>query len=289
MPCACSESSLLIKSLCFGDNRHKYFRFLLVFLFLFFAFVSLAWYAGEQHRTSARPVTSTPASLRKLFLFPIWSAIQKRLSNRIFFKKTHCLKPKVTKDIVNMDAFVRSLFSNAVTGFLPCLALSSQPWKMYGSGYLPEAKADLNLSSNPKPCSLPHAVGSQQQFWAQLHHAKENVDCHYSKDSNTCRCVNGVPHFFRYFRSASDTKQMASQTVFTFYCDESIYFLFLFFSLYPGENCIRFDPNPKYFSHTFGAWTENQKKQSKTKPNEWSAVGSASGMLSCLSAQAAKL
>lgn len=49
------------------------------------------------------------------------------------------------------------------------------------------------------------------------------------KDSNTCRCVNRVPHFFRYFRSASDTKQMASQTVFTFYCDESIYFLFYFY------------------------------------------------------------
>lgn len=125
MPCACSESSLLIKSLCFGDNRHKYFRFLLVFLFLFFAFISLAWYAGEQRRAPTRTVTSTPASLRKLFLFPIWSAIQKRLSNKIFFfKKTHSLKPKVIKDIVIMDAFVRSLFSNAVPGFLPCLALS---------------------------------------------------------------------------------------------------------------------------------------------------------------------
>lgn len=99
MPCACSESSLLIKSLCFGDNRHKYFRFLLVFLFLFFfAFISLAWYAGEQRRAPTRTVTSTPASLRKLFLFPIWSAIQKRLSNKIFFlKKNSLFKAKSNK------------------------------------------------------------------------------------------------------------------------------------------------------------------------------------------------
>lgn len=51
-------------------NRHKRFLFLLVFLFPFYAFISLGWYAGKQRRTSARTVTSAPASFRKLFYFP---------------------------------------------------------------------------------------------------------------------------------------------------------------------------------------------------------------------------